>query len=88
MERTSSFYINHPSAVQLLCLTETYLIAGTVSGMISILDLQCRHTESSNTCEHRTTIEVGRVWDLDCYANMLVTGNEDGKVQIWDARTG
>jgi hypothetical protein len=69
------------------CVTEVYLVPVTVSGLVSILDLQCRHIETSGQCEHRKTVEVGKIWDLDCYQHMLVTGHEDGKVQIWDART-
>jgi hypothetical protein len=88
MATLSSFYVQHPTAVQHLRLTEEYLVAGTVPGLVSILNLQCRHIESSDQCEHRKTIELGRIWDLECYQHMLVTGHEDGKVRIWDARTG
>ncbi|KAF2682867.1 WD40 repeat-like protein [Lentithecium fluviatile CBS 122367] len=69
-----------------ICSSSKYVVAGLVSGQVSVLDLCCWHTESSGACEHR--LEVGGLWALDCYQDMLVTGNEDGIVRIWDARTG
>ncbi|KAF2685430.1 hypothetical protein K458DRAFT_388308 [Lentithecium fluviatile CBS 122367] len=62
MAPKASFCLHHPTAVQLLCLTEKYLIAGINSGSINILDLQCRHVESYEPCEHRRVVEVGKIW--------------------------
>jgi WD40 repeat protein len=88
MALLARFYVRHPMSISHLCLTGEYLLASTASGNVNVLDLHCRHTERSNSCEHRTTIEVGEMWDFDCYQNMLVTANNDHLVRVWDASTG
>jgi WD40 repeat protein len=88
MALKASFYIHHPWSISHLRLTEKYVVASTVAGTVYVLDRQCRCVESSSDCEHLTTMEVGKMWDIDCCQDTLVTGNDDGMVRVWDASTG
>lgn len=88
MALLASFYVCHPMSISHLRLKGEYLLASTVSGTVNVLDLRCRHTESSGDCEHRTIIEVGEMWDFDCHQNMLATANHDHLLRTWDTSTG
>lgn len=84
----ASFYANFPNPIQLFSLTDKYLVVGTVYGLVNVVNVQCRHIASSDNCEHRIAIKADLAGDLDCYEDMLIIGNVDGKVRIWDACTG
>jgi hypothetical protein len=88
MALLASFYVRHSMSISHLRLTGECLLASTASGTVYVLDLNCRHTESSSACEHCTIIEVGEMWDFDCYQNKLITANQDHLLRVWDASTG
>jgi WD40 repeat protein len=88
MATITSFQVDHPNALQHVVWTEKYLLVGTISGFLNILDLQCRHVGSLTSCEHRRTMQVTKSWGLDCCADVLATGGEDGKICLWNLRTG
>jgi WD40 repeat protein len=88
MALLASFSVVHSMSISHLRLTGEYLLASIASGTVYVLDLHCRHTESSSGCEHRTTIEVGEMWDFDCHQNTLITANDDHLLRIWDVGTG
>jgi hypothetical protein len=77
MALLASFYVCHSMWISHLRPTGEHLLASTASGTIYVLDLNCRHTESSSGCEHYTTIEVGEMWDFDCHQNTLITANHN-----------
>ncbi|KAF1995095.1 WD40 repeat-like protein [Amniculicola lignicola CBS 123094] len=75
------------SAIRKLSFAERYLVVGHVSGDFAVLDLICRHNDAE-TCEHQRALQVGPCWYFDCYGDVLVTGNTDCKIRLWDLSTG
>lgn len=91
MSPTASCQVNSPTAIFRLCFTEKYVVAATVPGRTTILDICCQHNNpdpSDADDPHLRTIEAGRLWDIACHESLIATANEDGAVRLWSADSG
>lgn len=88
MATLASFHVDLSNAPQLFAMSNKYLVVGAVFGLIQVVDLQCRHVDILDKCEHRVSIDTDKIWALDCYEDILIVGNADGTVRIWDPCTG
>jgi len=81
--------IEADATVRKVVLTDRYLVTGTVSGWIAVLDLRALgEGGDANLSQYQKTFQAGRLWDLDCREDTIAAANEDGTVTLWDAQTG
>jgi hypothetical protein len=76
------------ATVRKIVLTDRYLVAGTVSGWITALDL--RALAANNDVQksgYHKTFQADPLWDLDCREDTIATANANGNVTLWDAKT-
>lgn len=74
--------------VQKVILTDRYLIAGTLDGWITVLDVREAHrAEETDAVQYQRTLSADAWCDLDCRGDLIATANSNGNVTLWDART-
>jgi WD40 repeat protein len=93
MENTqASLVIETPSAVQDLCITESYIATQTVDGTIAILDTQCQHNTLAKgrptECTHQRFLDVGKNWGIACSGDTMAVAGDDTMVGLWSLVTG
>ena len=87
MSPRASCQIACPTSVFRLFFIKNNVIAATVPGNITILDVICQRDNLEND-PHKRTIEAGKMSDIAGYESSIVSGNEDGVVRLWCANTG
>lgn len=80
--------IESGATVRKVVLTDRYLVTGTVSGWVAVLDLQAlQEGGDEDLLRHQKTFQSDKLWDLDCRDDTIATANENGTVTLWDAQT-
>ncbi|KAH7348039.1 WD40-repeat-containing domain protein [Pyrenochaeta sp. MPI-SDFR-AT-0127] len=80
--------IEADATVRKVVLTDRYIVAATVSGWITALDLHALGEGSkTDLSRYQKTFQADRLWDIDCRDDTIATANDNGIVTLWDAQT-